>query len=153
MDKSEFEPRITRLRHTSQPLEEQRRALAEEVALRGDMQLIIGRLEDFATKLHERPESQIRRANATLSGRWSTEWKYAERGQCRVSFDHIRVITIPKKKVCKFRGRDCPTAGAMWHWMGWKGCSTQNMPMDDPRRPQPVRQGSQQRHSGHALCG
>jgi hypothetical protein len=25
----------------------------------------------------------------------------------------------------------------MWHWMGWKGSSTQNMPMDGPK-PQPL---------------
>ena len=53
IDKSEFEPRITRLRQRLAHLEEQRQALAEEAALHGELQLIIGRLEDFATKLHD----------------------------------------------------------------------------------------------------
>jgi site-specific DNA recombinase len=52
IDKSEFEPRITRLRQRLARLEEQRQALAEEAAVHGELQLIIGRLEDFATKLH-----------------------------------------------------------------------------------------------------
>ena len=53
IDKSEFEPRIPRLRQRLARLEEQRQALAEEAALHGELRLIIGRLEDFATKLHD----------------------------------------------------------------------------------------------------
>src|SRR5262249_52770572 len=53
IDKSEFEPRITRLRQRLARLEEQRQALAEEAALQGELQLLIGRLEDFAAKLHD----------------------------------------------------------------------------------------------------
>ena len=34
-------------------MEEQRQALADEAALHGELQLIIGRLEDFAAKLHD----------------------------------------------------------------------------------------------------
>ena len=52
IDKGEFEPRITRLRQRLARLEEQRQALADEAALQAELQLIIGRLEDFATKLH-----------------------------------------------------------------------------------------------------
>jgi len=53
IDKAEFEPRITRLRQRLARLEAQRQALAEEAALHGELQLIIGRLEDFAAKLHD----------------------------------------------------------------------------------------------------
>jgi site-specific DNA recombinase len=53
IDKSEFAPRITRLRQRLARLEEQRQALAEEAALHGELQLIIGRLEDVAAKLHD----------------------------------------------------------------------------------------------------
>jgi site-specific DNA recombinase len=53
IDKGEFEPRVTRLRQRLARVEEQRQALAEEAALHGELQLIIGRLEDFATKLHD----------------------------------------------------------------------------------------------------
>src|SRR4029434_9399845 len=57
IDKDEFEPRITRLRQRLARLEEQRQAGAEEAALHGELQLIIGRLEDFAAKLHDRLEA------------------------------------------------------------------------------------------------
>jgi site-specific DNA recombinase len=53
IDKSECEPRITRLRQRLARLEEQRQALADEAALHGALQLIIGRLEDFAMKLQD----------------------------------------------------------------------------------------------------
>ena len=51
IDKGEFEPRVTRLRQRLARLEEQRQALVDEAALHGELQLIIGRLEDFAAKL------------------------------------------------------------------------------------------------------
>ena len=44
---------MTRLRQRLARLEEQRQALADEAALQGELQLIIGRLEDFAAKLHD----------------------------------------------------------------------------------------------------
>jgi site-specific DNA recombinase len=53
IDKGEFEPRVTRLRQRLARVEEQRQALADEAAVQGELQLIIGRLEDFATKLHD----------------------------------------------------------------------------------------------------
>src|SRR5262245_1673018 len=53
IDKGEFEPRVTRLRQRLARLEEQRQALADEAALQGELQLIIGRLEDFAATLHD----------------------------------------------------------------------------------------------------
>jgi site-specific DNA recombinase len=52
IDKYEFEPRITRLRQRLVRLEEQRQHLADEAASQAELQLIIGRLEDFATKVH-----------------------------------------------------------------------------------------------------
>ena len=53
IDKGEFEPRVTRLRQRLARVEVQRQALADEAALQGELQLIIGRLEDFAAKLHD----------------------------------------------------------------------------------------------------
>jgi len=53
IDKHEFEPRITRLRQRLARLEEQRQHLADEAAMHAELQLIIGRLEDFATTVHE----------------------------------------------------------------------------------------------------
>src|SRR6266446_1514536 len=52
IDKDEFEPRLIRLRQRLARLEEQRQAGADEAALQTELQLIIGRLEDFATKVH-----------------------------------------------------------------------------------------------------
>jgi site-specific DNA recombinase len=52
IDKHEFEPRITGLRQRLARLEEQRQTLADEAALQGELQVIIGRLEDFAAKVH-----------------------------------------------------------------------------------------------------
>src|SRR5262249_31071606 len=57
IDKGEFEPRVTRLRQRLARLEEQRQALADEAAVQGELQLIIGRLEDFAAKLHDSLET------------------------------------------------------------------------------------------------
>jgi site-specific DNA recombinase len=52
IDKGEFEPRVTRLRQRLARLEEQRQALADKAAIQGELQLIVGRLEDFVAKLH-----------------------------------------------------------------------------------------------------
>jgi site-specific DNA recombinase len=52
IEKGEFEPRVTRLRQRLARLEEQRQALAAEAALHAELQLIIGRLEDCAAKVH-----------------------------------------------------------------------------------------------------
>jgi site-specific DNA recombinase len=43
---------MTHLRQRLARLEEQRQALANEAALHWELQLILGRLEDFATQLH-----------------------------------------------------------------------------------------------------
>jgi len=53
LDKHEFEPRILRLRQRLAHLDEQRQQLMDEAALHTELQLIIGRLEDFAAKVHD----------------------------------------------------------------------------------------------------
>jgi site-specific DNA recombinase len=52
MDKQECEPRITRLRQRLTALEEQAQQLRDEATLATELRLIIGRLEDFATRVH-----------------------------------------------------------------------------------------------------
>jgi site-specific DNA recombinase len=52
IDQQEFAPRITRLRQRLTALEEQARQLRDETALQDELRLIIGRLEDFAIKVH-----------------------------------------------------------------------------------------------------
>ena len=54
LDKHEFEPRIVRLRQRIAHLDAQRQQLADAAALHTELQLLIGRLEDFATKVHDR---------------------------------------------------------------------------------------------------
>jgi site-specific DNA recombinase len=51
IDKQEFEPRILRLRRRIAQAEEQRQQLVDADALQTELQLIIGRLEDFAAKV------------------------------------------------------------------------------------------------------
>src|SRR5262249_6670085 len=53
IEKREFEPRITRLRQRVTKLEAQAHQLADEAALHADLQLIIGRLEDFAAQVKD----------------------------------------------------------------------------------------------------
>jgi len=53
IDKREFEPRITRLRERIAKLEEQARELADQAKLQSELQLIIGRLEDFTLKVKD----------------------------------------------------------------------------------------------------
>ena len=52
IEKHEFEPRVTRLRQRIAHVEAQGREVAEEAALHTDLQLIIGRLEEFATRVY-----------------------------------------------------------------------------------------------------
>src|SRR5262245_25651326 len=51
IDKQEFEPRITRLRQRLTALEEQAQQRHDEAALHTELQLIMGRLEDFAAQV------------------------------------------------------------------------------------------------------
>src|SRR5712691_10149008 len=53
LDKHEFEPRTLCLRQRLAHLDEQRQQLTDEAALHTELQLIIGRLEDFAAKVHD----------------------------------------------------------------------------------------------------
>ena len=51
IDKTEFEPRITQLRERIRALDTQVKQASEEIELQRELRLIIGRLEDFATKV------------------------------------------------------------------------------------------------------
>jgi site-specific DNA recombinase len=57
IDKSEFEPRISRLRQRLRDLAAQARQLAEEAALQVELRLIIGRLEQFAVQVQTQLET------------------------------------------------------------------------------------------------
>jgi len=51
LEKSEFEPRITRLKQRVAQVEEQASQLADAATLQADLRVIIGRLEDFAAQV------------------------------------------------------------------------------------------------------
>jgi site-specific DNA recombinase len=51
LEKSDFEPRITRLKQRIVHLEAQVKQLADEASLQADLRLIIGRLEEFAAQV------------------------------------------------------------------------------------------------------
>ena len=51
LEKGEFESRITRLRERQHTLERQIEQLQEDALSRNELQLIVGRLEDFAVKV------------------------------------------------------------------------------------------------------
>ena len=105
IDKDEFEPRITRLRQRLARLEEQRQALADEAALHGALQLIIGRLEDFATKLHDGLEAADWASKRDLIRALVKRVEVA-RDDVNIVFriDPYPSDLDPEKKVCNFVG-------------------------------------------------
>src|SRR6266496_3440719 len=53
IEKGEFEPRITRMRERLKQMEEQAQNLKDEASLQRELRLILGRLEDFVSKIQE----------------------------------------------------------------------------------------------------
>jgi len=121
IDKGEFEPRVTRLRQRLAHLEEQRQALADEAALHGELQLIIGRLEDFAGKLHDGLEAADWASKRDLIRALVKRVEVA-RDDVNVVFrlDPYPGDADPEKKSLQLcRGRDLPSAGQ--HDARWVG--------------------------------
>jgi site-specific DNA recombinase len=57
IEKQEFEPRVTRLRQRITHIEAQCHQLAEAETLQRELQLIIGRVEEFAAQVHQNLEA------------------------------------------------------------------------------------------------
>ena len=119
IDKHEFEPRITRLRQRLARLEEQRQHLADEAASHAELQLIIGRLEDFATKVHESLEEADWASKRDLI---RTLVKRVEVAQDQVNIvfriDPYLGDPDPEKKSLQLcRGSDYPT---LWRPRVWR---------------------------------
>src|ERR1700694_1216064 len=53
INKAEFEPRITRMRERIKQVEEQLQQLRDEAGLEQELRLILGRLEDFTSRVKE----------------------------------------------------------------------------------------------------
>src|SRR6266446_3820833 len=105
IDKGEFEPRILRLRQRMARLEEQRQQLAEEATLHTELQLIIGRLEDFAAKVHGGLEEADWASKRDLI-RTLVKRVEVARDQVNIVFrvDPYSSDADPEKKVCNFVG-------------------------------------------------
>src|SRR5881397_496720 len=105
IDKGEFEPRILRLRQRMARLEEQRQQLAEEATLQTELQLIIGRLEDFAAKVHGGLEEADWASKRDLI-RTLVKRVEVARDQVNIVFrvDPYAGDADPEKKVCNFVG-------------------------------------------------
>jgi site-specific DNA recombinase len=111
IDKHAFEPRITRLRQRIARLEEQRQALAEAAALQTELQLIIGRLEDFATKVHSGLEEADWARKRDLIRTWVKRVEVA-RDQVSIVFrvdPHPEESDPEKKSLPLCRGSENPT--------------------------------------------
>ena len=118
IDQHEFEPRITRLRQRLARLEAPRQPPADEAASHAELQLIIGRLEDFATKVHESLEEAAWARKRDLI---RTLVKRVEVAQDQVNIvfrvDPYLGDPDPEKKVCHFVGGvTTTTTEAMGTW-------------------------------------
>jgi site-specific DNA recombinase len=116
IDKGEFEPWVTRLRQRMARLEEQRQQLAEEATLQTELQLIIGRLEDFAAKVHDNLEEAGWASRRDLI-RTLVKRVEVARDQVNIVFrvDPYSGDADPEKKVCNFVGGVAtPPWGVPW---------------------------------------
>ncbi|MGH6690846.1 MAG: recombinase family protein, partial [Gammaproteobacteria bacterium] len=105
LEKHEFEPRIGRLRQRIAHLEAQCQQLTEAAALQTELQLIIGRLADFAAQVQE----------GLAETHWSRKREMIRTLVKRVDVAHDQVQVVfrveprpgdpgPEKKVCKIVG-------------------------------------------------
>jgi len=84
IEKREFEPRIMQLRQRVTKLEEHAHQLADEAVLHADLQLIIGRLEDFAAKVKDGLEAAD----------WTSQREMIRALVKRVEVDHDQVNVV-----------------------------------------------------------
>jgi site-specific DNA recombinase len=111
IEKREFEPRITHPRQRVTKLEEQAHQLAEEAAVHAELQLIIGRLEDFAAQVKDGLEEANWTSRRELI-RALVKRVEADHDQLHVVFrgDHRPGDPSPEKKVCNFVGGVVPSS-------------------------------------------
>jgi len=84
LEKSEFDSRVTRQRQRIAALDEQVRQLADAEALQRELQLLIGRLEDFAAQVEEGLETAD----------WLTRREIIRTLVSRVEIDHTQVNVV-----------------------------------------------------------
>jgi site-specific DNA recombinase len=84
IEKVEFEPRIARMRERLKHMEEQAQNLKDEASLQRELRLILGRLEDFVSKIQE----------GLHAVDWSTRREIIRALVKRVEIDHEHVHVI-----------------------------------------------------------
>jgi hypothetical protein len=84
IDKTEFEPRITRMRERIKQLEEHQKQLRDEAGLEQGLRLILGRLEDFTSRVKE----------GLYSADWSTRREIIHALVKRVEIDQEQVRVV-----------------------------------------------------------
>ncbi len=152
IDKLEFEPRLTRLRQRIARLEEQRQQLADEAAVHAELQLIIGRLEDFAAKVHHGLEAPDW---ANKRDRIRTLVKRVEVAQNEVNIvfriDPYPEDADPEKKSLQLcRGSAFSTVGKCG--TGWDGKVVRSRMARWTTQSPSLSQRTQQRCIGHKIC-
>ena len=113
IEKSDFEPRITRLKQRIAHLEAQVKQLADEATLQADLRLIVGHLEDFAVQVRTGLDQADWRTHRELM-RTLVKRVEVEHQHVKVVFrvDSEPFVSSPGKKSlqdCRRRGE--PTAG------------------------------------------
>lgn len=84
IDKAEFEPRMTQIRARIATLEAQLKQASAEMTLQRDLRLVIGRLEDFATKV----KTGLKQVD------WQTQREIIRTLVKRVEIDHDQVNIV-----------------------------------------------------------
>ena len=110
LEKREFEPRITRLRDRIANVQDQLQHLANAMAWRAELQLIIGRVEEFAAKV----KSGLERAD------WNSRREIVRTLVKRVEVDERQVNLVFRVNEYPFDSR--PDGGILLH------CGRRNQP-------------------------
>jgi len=103
IEKQEFEPRIRRLRERIDKLERQAQELTDEAAMQTDLELIIGRMEEFAAKVKEGLEKAD----------WATQREVIRALVKRVEIDKGEVNVVFRVDPCPFGSS--PEKGVLQH--------------------------------------
>ncbi len=111
IDRAEFEPRISGMKQRLFRLEEERRKAAEDAEVESNLALIIGRLEDFANKVHQSLDE--------LDWNGTREIIRAMVRRIEIDGDHVNVVfRIPPSS----EGAASPFGGTCPEGDNWQHC-------------------------------
>jgi site-specific DNA recombinase len=110
LEKSEFEPRVTAARERLSHLEEEHKERTEEEDREGELRLVIGQLEGFASRVSEGLDGSS----------WPTRREIVRALVKRVEVDEEEVRIVYRVGPSPFEGR--PQQGLLQHCWGRRGC-------------------------------